>query len=96
MKRKVKIKYNEDDILEILTEYLAKEYGFKVFNSKAKLLGSPGKDIRLVAVIGDLADNSVENVNLNEIDLKLKYNGSHSKARYINPSKFTNMKIEDC
>ena len=96
MKNKLYIKYNEDDILEIVTEYLSKEYGFEEFNSRAQLFGTPGKDIRVVAVIGDLKDDSVNDVDLNEIDLKTEYNGSHSKARYINPSKFSNMKIEDC
>ncbi|GEM_PF-6152806 len=32
-------KYNEDDILEILTEYLASKSEIKSFNAKAVLLG---------------------------------------------------------
>ncbi|KAF1083694.1 hypothetical protein SPSYN_03151 [Sporotomaculum syntrophicum] len=96
MKKKLYIKYNEDDILEIVTEYLAKEHGFEEFNSRAQLLGTPGVDIRVVAVIGESKDDSVNDVNLNEMDLKTEYNGPHSKARYINPTKFANMKIEDC
>jgi hypothetical protein len=76
-KRKI-FKYNQDDILEILTEYLAEENGFDTFQSKAILMGSPGKDLRLIAVIGDLDDDDISNLDLEELDKEIDFNGSHS------------------
>jgi hypothetical protein len=37
MERKIILKYNEDDILEIVTEYMAEKHGFEEFNGKAML-----------------------------------------------------------
>lgn len=96
MNKKVTLKFDEDDILEILTEYLAKEYGFEEFNARAKIVGMPGNDLRMIAVIGDSKDKSISEVDLDMIDLKIDYNGSHSKVKYINTSKFAKMKIKDC
>lgn len=75
-KRKI-FKYNEDDILEILSEYLAVENGFNTFQSRTLLLGTPGKDLRLIAVVGELEDDDIMNLDLEEIDKKMDYNGSH-------------------
>lgn len=71
------IKYNEDDILEILTEYLAEKEGFETFQSKAIFLGTPGKDLRLIAVIDELESN-LTNINLEKIDENMEYNGDHN------------------
>ena len=75
-KRKI-FKYNEDDILEILSEYLAEENGFDTFQSRVVLIGEANKDLRLVAVIGELEDDDINNINLDEIDSKREFNGSH-------------------
>lgn len=75
--KRVVIKYNQDDILELLTESLAEKHGFGTFTSKAVLLGVPGRDIRLVAVIGELDDDELLRINLSELDLKTEFNGSH-------------------
>ncbi len=71
-------KYNQDDILEILTDYLAEESGFDTFQSKAILLGSPDRDLRLITVIGELDDDSIADIDLEDIDNSMDYNGSHS------------------
>lgn len=76
-KRKI-FKYNEDDILEILSEYLATENGFDTFQSKSIILGTPGKDLRLVSVISDVDDDDITKLNLEEIDKESVYNGTHS------------------
>lgn len=71
-------KYNQDDILEILTEYIAKEHGYGTFYSKAELIGSVGKDLRLVMAVGTLdEDESVEKVDLEQLDKNMDFNGSH-------------------
>jgi len=76
-KRKI-FKYNEDDILEILSEYLGDETGFDTYQSTAMLLGTPGKDLRLIAVIGNGIDDDITKLNLEEIDNEIDYNGTHS------------------
>ncbi|MED4455722.1 hypothetical protein [Metabacillus fastidiosus] len=76
-KRKI-FKYNEDDILEILSEYLAEETGFDTYQSTAILLGTPGKDLRLIAVIGSEDDDDITKLNLEDIDNEVNYNGTHS------------------
>ncbi|TQR27709.1 hypothetical protein C7Y47_22865 [Lysinibacillus sphaericus] len=75
-KRKI-FKYNEDDILEILSEYLGDETGFDSYQSTAILLGTPGKDLRLIAVIGNGDDDDITKLNLEDIDNEMDYNGTH-------------------
>lgn len=75
-KRKV-FKYNEDDILEILSEHLAGANGFDTFNSFSILYGEPGKDLRLISVIGDLNDHEIDRLDLQEIDRQMDFNGTH-------------------
>ncbi|MDF2788860.1 MAG: enoyl-CoA hydratase/carnithine racemase [Neobacillus sp.] len=70
-------KFNEDDILEILSEYLAEEHGINLFRSKIMLKGEANKDIRMIAVIGDLEDEEISKLNLDDIDEVMDYNGSH-------------------
>ncbi len=81
MKKTVTLKYSEDDILEIVTEYMAEKYKFGEYRSKSMIFGTPGKDLRLVATIGDLDDESIRDKNLEEVDLKIDYNGEHSKIK---------------
>ncbi|MED4402204.1 hypothetical protein [Metabacillus fastidiosus] len=76
-KRKI-FKYNEDDILEILSEYLAEETRFDTYQSTAILLGTPGKDLRLIAVVGSEDDDDITKLNLEDIDNEVNYNGTHS------------------
>ena len=95
MKEKKIFKYNEDDILEILTEYLAEKVKVEEFHARAIIKGMPGKDLRIVAVVGDAADNSIEEVDLNIIDLITEYNGSHANVRHINPSNLANINTDD-
>ena len=71
-------KYNEDDILELLTEALAKENSYGTFYSKSKLLGTSGNDLKLIAVIGELDDDDkIQSINLEEVDKNMGFNGSH-------------------
>lgn len=80
-KQALLFKFNEDDILEILTEYLAEKSGFGTFTSKAILLGTPSEDLRLIAVVADLEQNLSE-YNLEEIDKSMDFNGDHSGEVY--------------
>lgn len=78
MKNKRKyFKYNEEDILEILSEYLYTDCNSETIGSKAILLGEPGENLRLVAVVGDGEDEELYETDLEEIDQKIDFNGSH-------------------
>jgi len=95
MTKQVVFKYNEDDLLEILTEHLAKENDFGEFCARAVIVGTPGKDLRMIAIIGDSEDDSIRSENLEELDEKMEYNGSHSKAQYINNMSVLLKKIKE-
>ncbi len=70
-------KYNEDAILEILSEYLADANGFDTFSSRSILFGAPGKDLRLISVIGELGDNELLHLDFQELDRQMDFNGTH-------------------
>lgn len=58
---------------------------------QAILLGSLGKDLRLITVIGEFDDDDITDIDLLEIDKSIDYNGSHSKmddSFYFNPSDY--------
>lgn len=95
MSERIILKYNEDDILEILTEFIAEQNGFGEFNARAVILGTPGKDLRMIAIIGELEDEGIKNENLDAIDKKTEYNGTHSKARYITDVSILLKKIKE-
>ncbi len=61
MKKIKYFKYNEDDILEILTEYIAEQQKIGLFNARAILLGEPNKDLRMICAITEDEDgDSIE------------------------------------
>lgn len=96
MKKYITLKYNEDDVLEILTEHLAIKYGFNAFNSRAIFYGNPSQDLRMVCVIGESEDHKVNEVDLEALDEEIDYNGPHSKYHYITDiSKLLNRKKGD-
>ena len=78
MKEKKVFKYNEDDILEFMTESLAAQLGFAEFSAKAIFMGEAGKDLRMVLVLGEAADETMEKVDTNALDIMIEYNGSYS------------------
>lgn len=71
-------KFNQDDILEMLLERLAEDAEFDTYQSAGMLLGTPGEDLRLIAVIGDLDDKGISKLNLEEIEEAMDFNGSHA------------------
>lgn len=77
MKEKYFIKkLDQDDIMEIVTEYfLEKEYSGCV-STKACLLGVPGQDLRLIAVFSK-GDKRIQ-CDFEDIDKTVDYNGSHA------------------
>ena len=83
------LKLDEDDILEILIEYHQEQGDFYDFG-KGIILGSPGDNLRFVAVLGKERDEEIRNTDLYTLDASLDYNGSHSFLKnhpefYISP-----------
>lgn len=70
-------KYNEDDILELLAERIAESNGYGTFRSRAILFGKSNDDLRLLCVVGNLDDDEVDNINLEELDKSMDFNGTH-------------------
>jgi hypothetical protein len=66
-----------------LTEHIAESHGYGTFSSKAAILGTPGNDLRLVAVVGEL-DDDLRGYNLEKIDQGIDFNGTHSGEIYNN------------
>lgn len=67
-------KLNEEDILEIVMEYLQEKHNNLPF-SKIILLGEIGKDLRCVCAISEKIPNS--DLNLIEVDKKINFTGDH-------------------
>ncbi|WP_256711036.1 hypothetical protein [Paenibacillus sp. FSL A5-0031] len=40
-------------------------------------MGTQGKDLRLISVIGDLEDDDISKLELEDIDNKTVFNGTH-------------------
>jgi hypothetical protein len=74
-KRKI-FKVSEDDIIEILTDHFAEEYGFETYQSVTLIKGTPEEDLRLIAVIGDYDDNEMDDLDLDKLDQKMDFNRS--------------------
>lgn len=60
----------------------------KNFIHEHLIIGTPDKDLRVMAVVGDSEDNSIEHVNLNKVDDELDCNGDHAFAKFIDPATF--------
>lgn len=100
MKKDIKyFKYNEDDILEIITEYLAGIEGMTSFRAKAAIFGKPQKDLRIICAIMDISDSdcieALNNIDLQEIDKSMDFNGTHKPENYISRDKFLKLNPKD-
>lgn len=71
-------KLNEDDILEIVSEYVAEKTGIKEFWSKSIALGTPAKDLRIIVAV---SSESLSHIDLVDVDKEIEYNGDHSKIK---------------
>ena len=75
------VKLDEDDILEIIVEHFQDE-NVNIFFGKGIILGTPSKDLRFVGVLStEDAFTKARDVNLEELDKKMEYNGFHSSIK---------------
>lgn len=67
-------KLNEEDILEIVMEYLQEKYNNLPY-SNSILLGEVGKDLRCICAISEKIPHS--DLDLIEVDKKIDFTGDH-------------------
>lgn len=94
-RKKMFFKYDENDILEILTEHLAENNGFETYNSHAVILGTPSENLRLIAVVGESEDETLSDVDLEKIDKEMDFNGDHSHASWLNQEDINKIDFND-
>lgn len=93
---KVKLhKLNQDDLLEILTEFLAEGDGYGTFSSRAIIIGTPDVDLRAIVAVGDLGDENIKDISLEEIDRTMDFNGSHANTKGMSKEDFLKIKFDD-
>ncbi len=80
-------KLNRDDILSIVKDYLANEVTFKDGHTSTLNFMGNNEGIRIVAVFGDIDSTNIEQIDLEEIDKKIEFNGPWST---IPPEGFIN------
>ena len=78
MNKKIKyIKLESDDILEIVLEYYQEQFDHSEC-ARGIILGTPDKDLRLIAVFGDIDNENIDNIDLEEVDKNMDYTGDHA------------------
>ncbi|MBC5786709.1 MULTISPECIES: hypothetical protein [Clostridiaceae] len=78
MGKKIKyIKLDADDIMEIVLHYYQEKFDHSE-HARGILLGTPEKDLRFIGVFGDLNNKNIENIDLEEVDQNMDYNGDHA------------------
>ena len=77
MENKHFIKLDSDDIMEILLEYYQERFEEGDY-AKGILLGSADKELRFVAVFGKAEDDEIQDIDLEQIDRQMDYNGEHA------------------
>ncbi len=83
--RNIKLfKVNEDDILEIVSEYFAESTGIEEFYFKSIVLGTPNKDLRMIIAV---SDEICKELDLVEVDKNMAFNGDHSHIKGLNDTE---------
>ena len=78
-------KFSEDNILKMLTEYIAEKIGIEEFSAKAILLGTSGEDLRYVSIIAD-ASLDLEQSDLINIDNNYSFSDAIHNCENFNDS----------
>lgn len=81
-------KLSEEDILSIIKDYVIEQLGTDTSQVKLKLVAAPEGGVNLVAAVGNIEDDSLAQVDLQEIGNQIDYNGpvsSLSDSFLVNP-----------
>lgn len=71
-------KMSEEDILDIVNDYISQKTNHKTAQSKSILLGTPNNDLRVIAAVTPCTDGELDNLDLEKIDKELDFNGEYS------------------
>lgn len=81
MEREIKyIKLDKDDILEILLEHFQDQFEDAEY-AEGIILGTSEKELRFIGVFGNYDNDEIRNVNLEEVDRNMEYNGDHAYVK---------------
>ncbi len=84
-------KLSADDVLSIVNDYLEEKISWGAYNSKLSFILDDDKDIRVIAAYGDMNDQSIDTINLEELDKEIDFNGEVSTlpdSFLLNPQDF--------
>ena len=70
------MKLDTDDIIEIVLEHYQDEGDYPF--ARGLLLGTPGKDLRLVCAFDTEENSDLKTIDLNKIDTEIDFNGDHA------------------
>ena len=82
-------KFNEDDILSIVKDYLLEQMAFNTSQGRLNLVINPEGDINLIAAFSNLEDDLIQQIDLQEVGNQMDFNGPVSSLKdsfYIDPS----------
>lgn len=87
-------KLSEEDILDIINDYLSQKSNYKTLQSKLLVLGTPNKDLRVLAAITPRTEGELDNLDLVKIDEELEYNGEKSSLNHSSLIDMTDMETQ--
>ena len=71
-------KLNIDDVIEIVSDYLAENSGYKTFATNTRIFEDE-ENWNMVIAIGEAEDLEIHNINMEEINKSISYNGIHGQ-----------------
>lgn len=79
-------KLNEEDVMEIVSEYLAEQAGYKTFGTNTRIF-SDGESWNMVIAIGEADDMGIHRIDMEKLNSELEYNGTHGQPGYWQSDK---------
>lgn len=74
-------KLNIEDVMEIVSEHMAVSEGFGCFTTNTRVIDENGEWYMVIA-IGELEDREIDNLDMEMLSKKIKYNGTHGEEGY--------------
>lgn len=71
-------KLNIDDVIEIVSDYLAENSGYKTFATNTRVFEDEG-NWNMVIAIGEADDFEIHKIDMEELNKNIKYNGIHGQ-----------------
>ena len=85
-------KLNEEDVMEIVSEHLAEQAGYKTFGTNTRIF-SDGKSWNMVIAIGEAEDFEIHRMDMEKLNRVLDYFGCVGQPGYWHSDKDMNLTI---